>query len=132
MAELLFFRSGERPLQFEGEVLAAVTTDRGKQSPAGRWYEARIARTVGGQYAVEVCYHTAWQDVEDDVDFAFAGAEDDVIDWLQTFDPCGPVAGYPPGRQFEERQARLEDAIRARWRTALTELLAVFPPERVA
>lgn len=132
MTMLRFHRSGDRPLEFEGEILAAVnTSSTTRNEPAGRWYECQIARTSGGQYAVEVCYHTQWQDTEDDVDFSFWGDETEVLCWLQSFDPTAPVLGYPPGQQFQARQQRLHDVIRARWTTALTELLAVLPPERI-
>lgn len=131
MEKLVFRRSGDRPLEFDGEVLAEVSTHSAtRNEPAGRWYEARIARTAGGQYAAEVSYRTQW-DNEDDVDDAYYGDEVEVMCWLQAYSPTAPVLGYPPGKQFDERRDRLMEVCHARWRTALTELLAELPPERI-
>lgn len=63
-------RSGKRPLEFEGELLAARETSPDRANPdwsgeTGIWHEAKVYRTAKGGYVLHYVIYTAWQGQED-------------------------------------------------------------------
>lgn len=131
MPEIVWERTGDRPLAFDGEVLVSERFDQDKEEPKGRDYQIQIARTVGGQYVAQVSYSTTWKQ-ESNFTYAFQGDDpEEIVIILQGFDPMKPVVGFPPGKPFEERQRRLEQILKIRWDELLSKVFAVFGPEKI-
>ena len=123
MTEYLLPRNGAAPLAFCGEIIAEASSRKdGKRHAAKQWYEATIYRTAGG-FAVAATYRTAWAHEREcrwaeSVPNAAAA-----VAWLQGIDHLEPVAGFPEGRQFESKQARLEDSLTDQWEWLIGEIL---------
>lgn len=131
MSEIVWARTGDRPLAFDGKILVSESFDPGKEEPKGRQYTIKIARTDGGQYVAQVVYKTEWKQ-ESDFSYAFQGDDpEEIVIILQGFDPMKPVVGFPPGKPFEERQRRLEQILKIRWDELLSKVFAVFGPEKI-
>jgi len=113
------FRTGNAPLEFDGERIAHATSGN---RDAARWHDLALYRTAGGKLVLEVVYRTRWQgEIEH-----FHGVVTDeasAADELQMFDPMRAVMGFPPGGQYEQKQARLEQTLRAGYESAVSELL---------
>jgi hypothetical protein len=124
MTEHILARSGTAPLAFVGDVIAEANSRRdGKRHPAKQWYSAAIYRTAAG-YVVAAEYHTEWPHERgyrwaEAVPTAAAAAT-----WLQEIEHLEPVAGFPEGKQFEGKQARLEDSLTDQWEWLVGEVLA--------
>ena len=63
MKTLTVYRSGDRPLQFEGEIIDTINTGSDEST---RWFECLLARTEAGTYVAGVSYHTRWTQQEED------------------------------------------------------------------
>lgn len=132
METITFERTGDRPLEFEGEYLfqsGAV------QAGTGRSYRGEIARTRGGTFVAHVHYSTQW-DGDEDRDYEYHGGVGDVTDWIASLDPIGlDVESLRPhpgmnGRTRETYGIRQDMAIDG-WRRLRGQMLAVFGPERI-
>ena len=125
-------RTGDRPLQFDGDQLAA-TDSRQSQGPCQtRWYELSLYRTDGGKYAVAIGYRTQWQGElprdEVHVEDTLPGA----VEVLRTTVPELPLHAFPAGEHFDAKRAHVAGAVRACYETAISELLENVEPEKMS
>lgn len=114
-------RTGDADVTFTGHQIAGA-------EPAGRpnrWHELRLYAVEGDGYALAVQYRTQWQGElgRDDVYLIGADRSDEVTRTLREHDPIAAVAGFPPGEQFAEKQARLKADLRQRYEAQVSELL---------
>jgi len=124
-------RSSDRPLEFTGELLAEADTRMSAGQDHQRWHELALYRTAGGTYVLAIGYRTQWQG-ETDHDAVYTAADaGDITEMARRYDPVGRMLGYPPGRQFEEKQARVRLDITARFSAALGEILSALGGERI-
>lgn len=70
MATYTIERTDDRPLRFNGELLAAVESSHNNASTSysgatGRWQELRLYRTTVGRYVCEQVDNTLWQGERD-------------------------------------------------------------------
>lgn len=136
-------RTGDRPLQFEGEPIAIASSEhlRG-DGDATRWHELALYLLKGSgpknskgrapqQYILAIGYRTRWQgELDHDQAEAFDSLED-VVTFLKNHDPTGGVlrvrgqgAAYEGLRRKEIRRlAELSE----RWDAAVSLLLAELP-----
>lgn len=127
MEEYVLKRTGDRPLKFNGELVAEVGGKWHAGAEQNRWYEIRVYRTAGGKYVVEVAYETMWQG-EDSYHYArVCNTIRDVLEEIEFFDPLEYLLGYPPHPQFAVKQARLEQSLRQRWSVLVGEILSALP-----
>lgn len=124
-------RTGDRPLQFDGERIAS-TDSRQPQGPCNnRWYELGLYRTASNKYVVAIGYRTQWQGElprdEVHIENTLAGA----VEVLRSTIPELPLYGFPPGQQYDERRAHVEGAVRKCYEHAITELLENVEPEKI-
>ena len=116
-------RTGDRPLTFEGEVIAEAGAMWVNQKEQLRWHEITLYRTGGGSYVLAIGYFTQWQGEQDHRAVYHAKDVEALMEELQMYDPLEHIMGYPPGDQYEERQARLERVVLANWAHLVSEIL---------
>ena len=114
-------RTGRSPLVFNGELIA-------RAEPAGedlppRYHQLSVYHTSGGQYVAHRHYVTTWKD---EVGNSEAEAVElaALEEWLTDTDPCEHVRGYPLGKQFEAKQARLLSELRQHYAHQVGQVLA--------
>jgi hypothetical protein len=129
MQTITLKRTGLRSLSFEGELLAEATSQQTKGSGENRWWELGLYRT-DERYVLSVSYRTRWQGEHDTDRVMVVDSPAEVERELSEFPYLAGISGYPPGH--ENRQARLEQALRLCWQAAVTELLAVLGPEQLS
>ena len=118
-------RTGLAPVAFEGEVIAQASSRYVRGQDHNRWHEVAVYRTAGGNYVVSVAYRTQWQG-EDDYHWALeAGAPASVEMRLREIgaEINQPIQGYPPGAQYQERQARMLHDVQQRFESLVSEVL---------
>ena len=120
-------RTGDAPLTFQGELVARSSAQQQptkRDLPLERRYHVlAIYRTLKQQHVGHITYVTTWQGELGDA-LAVVGTLDEVVAWFRDYDPTGPVAGFPAGRGFADRQQRLLEAIELGYDSALSTLLA--------
>lgn len=124
-------RTGDRPLQFDGD-LVGKTDSRQTQGPCQtRWYELALYRTAGGKYAVAIGYRTQWQGElprdEVHIEDTLPGA----VEVLRSTIPELPLHAFPAGEHFDAKRAHVEAAVRACYEHAISELLEHVEPEQI-
>ncbi len=130
MDNITLLRSGQAPLQFLGEKIAA-TDSRQHQGPCqNRWHEVAIYRVHDGRLVLAIDYRTQWQGEMDRDQAIICSDESELRSRLAEYDPLADVIGFPPGRQFDEKRAYTEKHLRQCWDAAVSELLEDFP-ERI-
>lgn len=128
-------RTGLGPLKIRGEVLSHASgkpPDVGQAPPILRWHEITVYRLAeGGAYAVWVAYRSNWRgkpgsehggEVDRDGAEVFDTA-DEVVDMLSQYDIGQDVVGYPPGKNFEERQRLLLVRVRRNFESLVSKVL---------
>lgn len=120
-------RTGDRPLQFTGEIIAEAGGRLHAGQEQNRWHEIRVYRTVGGKYVLAVEYCTCWQGEDGHHHSSVHDTTADVAEEIKYHDPLVHLLGYPPHPQFAEKQARLEDSLRQRWGVLLSDILGKIP-----
>jgi hypothetical protein len=125
MQTLTLPRTGDVPLQFEGEHLAGVSTQTG---PGGqdrnRWFEIDLYRTEAGTYVLAISYMTLWQGEHITSRTILCESTEEVRNELRLYNPLQDVNGYPPGDAYQQKQERLERMLRLDWANAIKELFA--------
>ena len=122
-------RTGYAPLRFSGELIAEASTRSHDGPGQNRWHELGLWRTAGGGYVAGCVYRTQWQGERDHY---WAAATDrpenvplllaEIAAELET-----PVAGYPAGEAYAERQTRMLADLRGRFDAAVSDLLTADP-----
>jgi hypothetical protein len=112
-------------VHFTGEILADESSRLTSGQENNRWHEARVYRTKGGQYVVEVVYCTQWQGENYYHWVLEAGAPSSVEMRLREIgcEICNPVKGYPPSDHYADKQARLIHDIQQRFEVLVSEVL---------
>lgn len=123
-------RTGNRPLQFEGETLATGSSSTHSGATSSRWHEVQLYQTNSGQYVCSIGYRTQWQG-ESEYDEAESFAEiDGVVSMLRGYDPTQYLIGYPPGNlTYDQKQDRIKKELRIKWEELVAEVLSEFPEE---
>ena len=126
METYLIMRTGQPPLRIAGEILAEVSGQQWCGRERNRWYEITVY-SVAEAYAVHVRYCTSW---EGESGHSTAEIMEDaaaIAWWLSCYVPTACVRGYPPGRQFDERQARLLVEMGRQYAGLVGDILASEP-----
>ncbi len=119
-------RTGDAAIRLDGPSLAAHVSTRAQSGAIEhRWHEISIweAESLGGsRYVAAVLYVSSWQG-EHGHDTAAVILREELRAWLRAYDPIAHLAGYPPGAQWEARQARMRAELSAAWARAVSEVL---------
>lgn len=129
MQTITLHRSGQAPLQFTGDLLAAAGS-RDTQGPCQtRYHDLAVYRTETGKLVLAIEYQTQWQGEHDRAHAWVCETPADLRAQLATIDPLGDLIGFPPGAQFDAKRQHTEKCLRQCWEGAVSELLAGFPEE---
>ena len=127
-------RTGDRPLEFKGETLAAATSE-GSSGPAEtRWHDITLYNTETGSIICAITYHTRWDGEASHYSVQVCIDTQDVAGWLRSYDPLAYLIGPPsggPGSPQEQRQERLRKDLRLRYENVVSGVLGHLEPERV-
>lgn len=102
-------RTGLPPLSFEGQLLAEA---EGQRRNENRWHEIRAYQTKGGRYVLEIVYRTQWQGETDHHWVIDAESPKALTEGVKEYNPVMYALGFPPGKQFEEKQQRMIAGLR--------------------
>ena len=127
-------RTGQRPLTFDGTLLAEADSQSHDGPLQNRWHEAAVYQTTGGKYVVQICYRTKWQGEHDHDDaLAFATKEEAATLLEEYIFPNLGTIGYPAHGSYQDKQARLLAELDAAWKLLVTHLLtSIGATENVA
>lgn len=120
-------RTGDRPLQFDGEKIASATSEMTAGKVGNRWHELTLYRTSTGQFVLVVLYQTLWTEEMNHQTAWLVNHEKDLVEKLQQYDPADHVRGFPNYPQFQAKQEGLFRDIRARYEKAVSDLLRDLP-----
>jgi hypothetical protein len=131
-------RTGQTALRLPGYGLSASATSRTQQAPTQtRWHELELwtddTAPSGPEqrHCLVIRYCTQWQG-ELGHDHAEMVLRRGIGDALRGYDPIEWLIGYPSGQNYEERQLRLQRALRSGYEHAVSELLAIAEVWEVA
>lgn len=120
-------RSGQAPLRFQGDLLAASNGQWQSGRDWTRWHELAVYRTARGQYVVQIGYRTRYQGELDHDTAVVVDSAAEVCQALTNYNPAGVIRGYPPGQAYEERQSKLLADVRARYDAQVSEICSAAP-----
>jgi len=122
-------RTGDRPLKFNGEVLAESSSKKPDGPCSSRYWDLALWRTDSGKFVLSAGYFTQWQGESRREDVFVEATAEAAAEQLQKHDYLAPVVGFPPGH--EDRQHRLEQQLTLCWEAAVTEILSALPAEEI-
>lgn len=123
-------RTGDRPLQFTGELLAETDTRQHQGAGQNRWWELTLYREESlHKYVLAIGYRTQWQGEHNSDTVYVASTAAVIADDARAHPYLDGCSGFPSG--MEEKQARLENDLRRCWEAGLTEILSALPPEEI-
>jgi hypothetical protein len=117
-------RSGQPPLTFEGTLLTHSDGLHVGGKDNSRWHDLSIYRTKAGALVLCLHYTTCWQGEVGHDETAVCADPSCIIDALTHYDPCAYLVGYPPGKQYEDKQARLKADLIMRFAAQVSDVLA--------
>lgn len=117
-------RTGAAPVRFVGEQIAGDDNQATNGPGQSRWHDLAIYRADSGRWIAAIGYRTRWQGEMGRNTVLVADSPGEVARMLAAHDPTTAVAGFPPGEQFAERQARLLADVRARYESLVSAVLA--------
>ncbi len=119
-------RTGDVPLSVSGTLVCRASSQQPTTKRQGplerRYHRLALFKTNTGRHVGHIEYVTDWPGEIGDA-LAKVGTLAEVVAWFRAYDPCAAVQGFPPGRGFAERQARLLEAIELGYDAALSALL---------
>ena len=122
---LILARTGDVPVEFDGRLLAIDKSF--SEDDLDRGYELSIYQANDGRWIAQLRFFSRWRSESNTsrviVDKTVGGLAFE----LKQLDPLRDVVGYPPGKQFEEKHARLLDALEAQYDALLGRVLALVP-----
>lgn len=123
MAKVKLLRTGNAPLEFEGEKIAGVSGQRFRGKQRNRWHELALYRLADGRFVLSLRYRTQWEG-EAEADEAHVCADQaELLQVLRGVDPADRVQGYPPHEVYAAKQARLIEDLRVTCENLISDLL---------
>jgi len=130
MKRITLKRTGDRPLSFEGEKIAEITSHYLADEKSSRWHALELYRTTKGQMVLSVVYRTLWQGELDHHFACICDKVDDIMDALHSYDPNAYVVGFPGYTEaLKVKEERRAQDLQLRYDTAVSDLLASLPEE---
>jgi len=121
-------RTGNRPLSFDGEMLASTNTQTANGAGENRWWDIAIYRTESGKYVLAIGYNTRWQGEHERQDAYICANVNDAAETLRDHPWDHSVAGYA---RDQAKQAYLMNTLRACWEHGVTMVLSVVEAEEI-
>jgi hypothetical protein len=117
-------RTGDRPLQFEGELVKQVDT-RGHDH--SRWHELALYEAQNGKLVLVINYKTQWEKENSNYMALVMTDINEVSHEINKYDPCEFMMDMPTGPQFDQKYGRIRNELIRRFDAALSELLIDYP-----
>lgn len=121
-------RTGQAPLEFEGQLLSELTTRiMGGGLAESRWHEVDLYRTDYGAYIAHVVYGTQWIPAETPTSEVIECAEASaLIDELRAVNPSEGFVGRPERGEAERatnapKNSMVTSSLRKRWEALISE-----------
>lgn len=103
-------QTGEAPVRFSGEEIAAVTHDppapKSKHAGARRWHVLKLFQHDDGRYVASVGFRSQFDMEEPHDEILIAASLSEMADELADYDPTEFLHGYPQDWEGSERRAR--------------------------
>jgi len=132
MLNITLRRTGDRLLQFTGQVIATVSSRNIAGTESDCWHEVELYVTAGGKYVVAVGYRTRRNGELPNDEAVVLDTEDDVAEYLKNgVAPIEHLAFHQPGLQRGEDVERIRKDLIARYRAAVSRLLGTVEPEKI-
>jgi hypothetical protein len=118
----LLSRTGQAPLQFEGELLVEHSGHWHHSQEQNRWHEIDVYLTAGNQYVLAITYCSNWQGECGHFQVEHSLHPVELAEVLRCYDPTRHFLGYDADGT---RKAHL----RRRWEAGITAVFAALPAE---
>lgn len=118
-------RTGARPLQFEGDIIAQSHGRQSHNAEHNRWHDITIYRTAHESYIVHLHYDTTWRGETGHDEYHIVATLEEVAFELENYDPTLHVEGFKrfgDKEPYIQRQAVLLDDIKRRYLAQVSEL----------
>ena len=122
MPKIRVLRTGDAPLEFDGEILADVGGKLFRGKERNRWHEFTLYR-AGDKLVLSIRYRTQWEGEAEWAEVHICASNDEVLAVLRGFDPAEKLQGYPPHEAFAAKQARLIEDLRATCENLISDLM---------
>jgi hypothetical protein len=116
-------RTGEAPFRFTGRELAGGTTQAPGEKLDRAYSIAIYCDVVRKRVVAQVRYHTKWNTESEAATVYDCNGLDELAHQLLAHDPMQYVIGYPLGKQFADKQERLERVLRLHYQSLVSRLL---------
>ena len=125
-------RDAQPPLAFTGTLLVEASGQylhTSEDQPNSDWWRVALYRVDGAptRYVVAIEYHSQYRGRA--LAQYQAHATDAPAALLSQYRPLEQLRGFPPGPQYEGRQAHLERLSQQQWNTLVSGVLKSFPEE---
>jgi hypothetical protein len=132
MLNITLRRTGDRLLQFTGQVIATVSSRNIAGTESDCWHEVELYITAGGKYVVAVGYRTGRNGELPNDEAVVLDTEDDVAEYLKNdIDPTEHLAFHQPDLQPREDGERIRKDLTVRYRAAVSRILGSVGPEKI-
>jgi hypothetical protein len=118
-------RTGQSPVAFNGSLIVQVASD--DEDKLDRGFAVSVWKTDSGTYVAHVRYLTKWKTEAEGATVYVADNAKGISAMLRQHNPLQFVVGYPPGKQFAEKQARLEKSVLGRYGSLIGKMLTNVP-----
>jgi hypothetical protein len=101
-------RTGQRPLEFEGQKIASASSRNHAGKERNRWHEITVWKTASGKFVAAVSYLTQWEgEASHDDALAFDSLEQVATLLEEYIFPNIAAIGFPASPTYADRQARM-------------------------
>jgi hypothetical protein len=122
MSTIHLLRTGDAPLEFDGDKIAGVSGRLFRGKERNRWHELYLYR-AGEKLVLSINYRTQWEGEAEADEVHVCVDDEDLLTILRGFDPAERVQGYPPHEAFAAKQSRLIEDLRATCENLISDLL---------
>jgi hypothetical protein len=132
MLNITVRRTGDRLLQFTGQVIATVSSRNIAGTESDCWHELGLYLTAGGQYVVAVGYRTGRNGELSHDEAIVLETEEEVSEFLKNGIDAGEHLGvHQQASRTEENVERIRKDLIARYQAAVSRILGSLRPEKI-
>jgi hypothetical protein len=132
MLNITLRRTGDRLLQFTGQVVATVSSRNIAGKDNDCWHEIELFLTPGGQFVVAVGYRSGRSGEMPHDEAVVLETENEVAEYLKTgVDPTEHLVIHQPDSRPDEDGERFRKDLIARYRAAVSRILGSLSPEKL-
>lgn len=129
LGQVKLTRTGQRPLEFTGEIVAEADSRWSAGRENNRWHELALYKTESGKYVLAVDYQTQWEGEHNHHDAWILDSPVDVESILTSLDPCEHMESMPSAPQFQDKDQKRRQILTWNYKNAVSELLSELPEQ---